>query len=222
MAGSNNSAFFVAFVPDIPAGRSFDLWRMLPRINRDEDVTKDLEHFILCLQDVTNLLLFDIDSFADIIDPDFAEEPWLSLMLCDLGNPFSFAELSDIDERRLIAILVPLYKQKGTCIGLENAIRFFVGVDVTCVEGLISCMSLGESMLGEDWILCPSSSAARYTFSIDSPVVLTDNQRTQIVQITDLMKSAHTHLGTIIEPTAGPSHAELGLSGLGDNFELHE
>lgn len=222
VAAPTNSAYFTAFVPDIPAGREFELWRMLPRINRDEDATGDLERFILCLQDVTNLLLFDIDAFSDILDPDIAEQPWLAAMLCDLGNPFAFTDLEDIDQRRLISILVPLYRQKGTCIGLENAIRFFVGIDVTCVEHLLNCMELGVASLGDDWTLCASASAARFTFDIDSPVVLTESQISQIIDIAKLMKPAHTHLGNIIDPNAvTPNHVELGASQLGVNFDLH-
>lgn len=217
-----NQAFFVAFTPDIPAGRVWDLYKLLPKINRDEDVTGDLLNFVKCLQDVTDLLLFDIDAFSNILDKDIAAEQYVDNMLCDLGNPFSFADLSLVDKRRLISILVPLYKQKGTCIGLENAIRFFVQVDVTCVQPLLTCMQLGVAELGEDWTLCPSSSVARYTFDIDSPVVLTDAQITQIIQISDLMKPAHTHLGNILDPnTPVPDHVELGVSQLGETWDLH-
>jgi len=216
----DHTALFDSFVPTIPAGRNWELWRMLPRINRQEDATGDLHRFILCLQDVVNLILADIDAFSDIIDPDLADEPWLTGMLCDLGNPFNF-ELSDIDQRRLISILVPLYKQKGTCVGVENAVRFFVGVEVTCVPYLGTSGSLGESELGFDFVLAPSSSAARYTFTVQSPVALTDTQRTQITELANLMKPAHTHLGSIIEPTIDPNHLELGTSGLGDTWELH-
>ena len=217
-----NFAVFVSFKPDTPAGRVWDLWQFIPRINQDEDVTGDLHNFILSLQDVTDRLLFDIDRFPDILDPDVAAQPFLAAMLCDLGNPFSFVDLADIDQRRLVSILVPLYKQKGTCVGIENAIRFFVGVEVSCVEPIFTCMELGVSELGVDWSLCPSLSSARFTFDIASVVVLTETQVTQIIQIVDLMKPAHTHLGRITDPNVVIiNHVELGLSQLGVDFDLH-
>lgn len=216
----DNFALFDSFVPVIPAGRRWELWRMLPRINRQEDETGDLQNFILCLQDIVNLLLADIDAFTDIIDPELAEQPWLAAMLCDLGNPFAF-ELDDIDQRRLISILVPLYKQKGTCIGIENAIRFFVGIEATCVPYLGTSGSLGESELGFDFYLAPSSSWTRFAFCLEVSVALTDEQRTQMVQIADLMKPAHTHLGSVLEPAIDPDHLELGLSELGVSWDLH-
>ena len=216
----DHTALFTAFQPTIPAGRDWELWKFLPRLNRQEDTTGDLKKFILCLQDVVNLLLADIDGYTDILDADLADEPWLSAILCDLGNPFAF-ELSEIDKRRLVSILVPLYRQKGTCVGIENAVRFFVGVEVTCVPYLGTSGSLGESELGFDFYLAPSSSWTRFAFCIESPVALNDTQRTQIRQIADLMKPAHTHLGSVLEPAIPPDHLELGASQLGDNWDLH-
>ena len=211
----DNEAVFSGFVPPVPAGREFDLYRMLPRCNREEDITQDLLKFVACL-------LFDIDRLADIIDPDLAPEPFLSTILLDLGNPFNFEELSEIDKRRLVRILVPLYKQKGTCVGIINAVRFFVGVELTCDEFTDNCMILGESELGEDWILCPSALRTRLTFTLVSPVALTDEQRTRITAIAELMKPAGTHLGAIVEPdTSVIDHLELGISELGDTWILH-
>lgn len=222
IAAPDDDALFIAFVPPAPATRKWDLYKFLPQMNREEDVTQDLFKFIACLQEVTGLLLYDIDRLSDTYDPDISPEPFLSGMLCDLGNPFAFAELTVADKRRLISILVPLYKEKGTCIGIINAIRFFVGVEVTCDEYLADCLILGESELGFDWELCPADAATRYTFSIVSPVALTDEQRSDILQIVDLMKPAHTHLGAIVEPdTSTIDHVELGVSELGATWDLH-
>ncbi len=218
----NNVGFFVGFVPPRPAGRRFELFRFLPQINREEDVTDELENFVLCLQEVSDLLLFDIDRFTDILDPHIAREPFLSAMLCDLGNPFDFEELTEIDKRRLIDVLVAIYKQKGTAVGIINAIRFFLGIEVTIDAFNSTGWILGEDELGDTTILAPGTSFERYSFNIVSPVVLTDIQRTRITFIANYMKPAHTHLIEIVEPdTAGIDHLELGLSELGDTWELH-
>ncbi len=82
-----DSATFTGFSPVVPAGRRFDLYRLLPQMNRDED-TGDLRKLTAALQDVTDLLLADVDRFPDILDPDLAPQPFLGRMLDDLGNPF--------------------------------------------------------------------------------------------------------------------------------------
>src|SRR5690606_30992264 len=103
---------------------------------RQLDETGDLENFMAVLQDVLELLLGEVDRFPDILDPDLAPEPFLDLMLEDLGNPFAF-DLTELQKRRLIAVLVQIYRQKGTAAGIRNAIRFFLGVDVTAVSAYL-------------------------------------------------------------------------------------
>lgn len=217
-----NRAPFVAFEPEADARRRFDLWWMVPRLNRDEDTTRDLYKFLAILQEVVDTLLADVDRWPEILDVDTAADAYLDQMLIGLGNPFAF-DLSTIDKRRLIRVLVTMYRQKGTKVGIINAIRFFVGVEVTITalndEGWI----LGEDELGIDTYLAPSSSFALYAFEVNSPVTLTDEQRSQIDSIVDYLKPAHTHHVRTNEPTPPVviDHVELGLSELGDEFTLH-
>lgn len=220
---ATNEAIFVSFQCPRPADRDFQLLDFIPEINKSEDFTGDLKNFILSMQDVVDFILCDIDKFAEILDPDTARTPFLDLMLCDLGNPFSFITLSETDKRRLIDVLVSIYKQKGTGVGIINAIRFFLGIEVTIdvfneTEGWV----LGVSELGIDTVLGPGTSRERFSFRIISPVALTDEQRTQIEQIVDFMKVGHEHLVEIEEPdTTVIDHWELGLSELGINTDLH-
>jgi phage tail-like protein len=225
-AGSDahNHASFAGFVPPgRPRARALELIRMLPELNRQMDQTGDLRNFMAVLQDVLELLLSEIDRFADIFDPDRAPEPFLDHMLEDLGNPFAF-DLTTLQKRRLLSVLVQIYQQKGTAAGIRNAIRFFLGVDVTSVDSFHgTTMVLGESQLGVDWVLGPSDSFARYAFNITVSRRLTETERQQIRQIVDLMRPAHTHFIDIIEPgePAHIDHWELGLSRLGENTDLH-
>ena len=108
-----SSATFTAFVPPRPANRGFDLYRFLPELNRREDSTGDLRRFLACLQEVTDLIVHDIDQFTDILDPDLAAEPVLDLILGELGNPFAF-DFSVADKRQLLNVLVAMYREKGT------------------------------------------------------------------------------------------------------------
>lgn len=219
----DDRAIFAGFRSPRPAGRRFDLWAMLPRHNRRADVTGDLRRFIACLQDVADLLLAECDRFADVFDIERAPEAFLDLILEDLGNPFPF-ELDELGKRRLASVLVEMYRQKGTSAGIENAIRFFLGIDVTAVTPFAgTTLVLGESELGVDWELGPSDRFARYAFNVEVDVPLSPTERRQIRAIVDYLKPAHTHFVDLIEPGVPPTfdHWELGISELGVSTDLH-
>ncbi len=221
---TGNRATFTGFVPPArPAQRNFQLIELLPAINRQRDDTGDLRAFIACLQDVFELLISDIDRFAEIFDPDRAPERFVDLMLADLGNPFPFA-LSILQKRRLVALLLDMYRQIGTAAGIRNVIRFFLGIDVTAVSAYhATTLLLGVSELGIDWELGPDDRAALYSFDVEVDQALTDEERAQIRRIVDFMKPAHTHFRNLIEPgqPAFIDHWELGISELGDTSILH-
>ena len=187
-----------------------------------EDETGDLRNFLACLQEVTDLLLHDIDRFSDILDPDIAPEPYLDIMLVDLGNPFAF-DLSAVDKRRLLNVLVAIYREKGTAAGIRNAIRFFLGLEVEIIAYRGESLILGESLLGVDWVLGPSDLFAAYAFEVVTPRALSAEERRRLRAIVEYMRPAHTHLARIVEPAIPPviDHVELGVSELGETWVLH-
>jgi phage tail-like protein len=211
------------FRPARPAMRRFDLWSMLPKHNRRADVTGDLARFVACLQEVLDLLLSEIDRFPDIFDLERAPPPFLDLILRDLGNPFPF-DLDELAKRRLAAVLVEMYRQKGTAVGIRNAVRFFLGVDIEAITALAAtALVLGESELGVDWELGPSERFARYAFDVKVGRVLAESERRQLRAIVEYLKPAHTHFVNLVEPLPPPTydHWELGVSELGDTTLLH-
>ena len=222
VAAPNDTAEFIGFVPARPPRRRFDLYQLLPAMNRREDETGDLRRFLLCLQEVTDLLVHDVDRFTDVIDPDLAAETFLDAMLLDLGSPFPF-DLSLADKRRLLNVLVAIYREKGTSVGIKNAIRFFLGLEVEVVAYSGEALVLGESLLGEDWVLGPAGSFAAYSFEVVVPRALAAEERRRLRAIVDYMKPAHTHLARIVEPEIPEiiDHLELGLSELGETWVLH-
>ena len=218
-----DSTVFTGFRPSRPANRRFELWTMLPAWNRREDATGDLRRFIACLQEVVDLLLADVDRFPDVFDLERAPEDFLDLILRDLGNPFAF-DLDVLGKRRLASVLVEMYRQKGTAVGIENAIRFFLGIDITAITPFAgTALVLGESELGVDWELGPSDRFACYAFDVEVNVPLTDTERSRLRAIVDYLKPAHTHFVDLIEPGPPPSfeHWELGISELGITSNLH-
>ncbi|WP_408891604.1 phage tail protein [Myxococcus faecalis] len=216
-------ATFAGFRPARPPSRSFQLWDMLPGHNRRDDVTGDLRRFISCLQEVTDLLLSDLDACPDVFDLERAPEPFLDAILQDLGNPFAL-ELDVLARRRLAAILVDMYQQKGTALGLRNAIRFFLGIEVRAISPFAAdTLVLGESELGVDWVLGPSERFARYAFNVEVERLLSPAERQRLRTLVEYLKPAHTHFVDLVEPLPPvlPEHWELGLSELGETTTLH-
>ena len=92
-------------------------------------------------------MLTEADRFADVFDIERAPEAFLDLILQDLGNPFPF-DLDVLAKRRLASVLVEMYRQKGTKAGIENALRFFLGVVTAITPFTATTLVLGESELG--------------------------------------------------------------------------
>lgn len=184
---------FTGFRAPRPQSRRFDLWQMLPNHNRRDDTTGDLLRFIACLQEVTDLLLADVDRWPDIFDLERAPEAFLELILQDLGNPFPF-ELDVLGKRRLAAVLVEMYRQKGTAQGIKNAVRFFLGIDIVAITAFnADTLVLGESLLGVDWVLGPSDRFAKYAFNVVIARILASTERKQLRALVEYLKPAHTH-----------------------------
>lgn len=240
-AVSGGAFVFDSFQPEIPDGRHAQLIEWLPQLNRTEDTTGELALFVAILQDVFDLLLYSVDDWTRILDPDFAPEDFLDAMLLDLGNPFAFAALDETDKRRLLRVLVSIYKAKGTAQGIIDVIRFFVGPTVTIdvfngggwelaaadgptLDGTSPPAGPGDELSSateepaDAASLGPDESRLLYSFVVVSPVNLTDEERARILSIVDFMKPAHTHLVDISEPAAAAAsvdHLELGVSELG-------
>ncbi len=218
-----DTAVFQGFRPARHPRRRFDLWSMLPKHNRRGDTTGDLARFIACLQEVVDLLLAEVDRFPDLWDIERAPTPFLDLILRDLGNPFPL-DLDELSKRRLATVLVEMYRQKGTAVGIRNAVRFFLGIEIEAITGLAStALVLGESELGVDWELGPSDRFARYAFDVKVGRVLTPTERKHLRAIVNYMKPAHTHFVNLIEPLPPivPDHWELGASEVGETTFLH-
>lgn len=210
----------VGYQPVIDPGRVYDYVRSMPAAIVADDDSGDLTAFLLCCQEIGELLLYETDRFPEVLDPDLAPESFIDAMLLDLGNPFEF-DLSEADKRRLAKVLRRIYKQKGTDVGIVNAIRFFLGIEVTIATPYITGY-LGEMTLGGSFVLSTSALADLYTFVVHVPTVPTAEQLVRINGLVDYMKRAPCHW-RVVSPSSpvAPDHWVLGLSKLGTETILH-
>ena len=145
---------FTGYAPEHPEGRCFSHWHwLIPLRNRIQDQmgTGDLLRFVNCLQEVDELLLLGVDWFTNHADPDLATDFDIEAMLYDMGNPFDWIDLdlSANQKRRLLRVLVDIYKLKGTDIGIESVVFFLLGKVVHVVDYISEGWVLGEDILGE-------------------------------------------------------------------------
>ncbi len=142
----SNVADFAGYRPPVPAARRFDLWSMLPQHNRVEDTSGDLRKLTDVLQEVLDLLLASVDAFPSITSPDRCPAAFLEPMLASLGNPFDF-DLTTTQRRQLATSLVALYRRSGLGGAIEDAARFFLGLEVVVEPLRRFGLILGESEL---------------------------------------------------------------------------
>jgi len=146
------TAQFDGFQPEHPVGRRFDYWRMMiPYKNRVEDSSKDLLRFANCISEVLEMLMIDVDRFTDQFDLDLATDAQIEAMLYDMGNPFDWADLylTAAQRRKLLRVLVDIYKLKGTDEGIEAVVLFLLGEVVQVVEAMAGGWVLGVDELGQ-------------------------------------------------------------------------
>ena len=195
-------ATFIAAMPR-PSRRRFELWSMLPKHVRRDDASGDLARFVACLQDVVDLLLADIDAWPRIFDLSRAPESFMSAILADLGNPFP--PPADLDAKRhLAAALTTMYREKGTAVGIENALRFLFGIESDVLPYSAEGLTLDESELGVDWVVGPGASWGRYAFDVEVSRVLTTDERQQVRDVVTYARPGHTHFVNLIEPGPPP------------------
>lgn len=224
-----NTALFVGYAFPVPADRDFDLYRLwVPEDQKAQDAAQrpngadgDLKILFSIWQEPIDLLLGIIDKLEDIYDPDLAPEAFVDMMLIEMGNPFDFP-LTENEKRKLVQILVPIYQSKGTGPGIVDAIRLFMGIEVTLNVYAWSPVGLGEAEMGITWIFGSSDEQDLLTFQVLVPQVLTTDERSKMSQIIDYMMDTREFF-VILEPAdvVTPDHWQMGYSQFGVNTIFH-
>lgn len=207
----DNVIEFNGWLPPYPANRRWLLHDFVPRFSLAEDTAQDLVLFLGCLQDTNNLLLYFIDKWIEIIDPDTAPEEFVDAMLLDFGNPFDF-DLTLTQKRKLAKTLMRIYRLKGTAKGIIDVVRFFLGIEVTIETFTGNGWRIGYDKLStkarravpNPAIIGPGNHAI-YSFRVLTNRILTAEQAEQIRTIATYMKGAQEHLIGIRDGSADSS-----------------
>ena len=229
VADPTNTALFIGYSFPAPSDRDFDLYqKWVTADQKAQDAAQhtngdpgDLKILFMIWQEPIDLLLGIIDKLSDIYDPDLAPEAFVDLMLIEMGNPFDFP-LSEIEKRKLVQILVPIYQSKGTGPGIVDAIRLFMGIEVTLNVYAWSPVGLDEAHFDVDWILGSSDPQDLLTFQVLIPQVLTSAERSKMSQIIDYMMDAREFF-VLLEPAdiVTPDHWQMNYSQFDVNTLLH-
>lgn len=221
---------FIGYVVSQVARNTLTFYGSLSMHHRRQDRagTGDLLTFLSIWQEVMDRVLEDVDAFFwEMCDIDRMRPEFLDNLLYDLGNPFAgMFDLTTNQKRKLASSLVQMYREKGTCRGIVNAVRFFVGVSLTgCTDSWRTSWRLatgtavvpisgngGPYTLSEGTsavpvpgsatpcYLAPSTEIDIWSFRVISPITLTQDQRDKIEAVAEYMKPAATHYLGAIEP----------------------
>ena len=143
---------FTGYTPDQPLTRFWDYGKFgVPLKNRLEDTTRDLERFTNCIGEALAFLTVQVDHWTDAFDPDLCTDADMAALLYAVGNPFDWAdlELDATQQRKMLRVLVDIYRLKGTARGIEDVILFLLGEVVHVVDALTGGWVLGVDELGE-------------------------------------------------------------------------
>jgi phage tail-like protein len=148
---------FDGFRHALHINHKFELYLHMGSSSR-EDESEDQRKFLSMIQEVFNCLWAYADRLQTFVDPTQLPYGWeengtlnwnkyVDRLLDDLGNPFNIT-MSLATKRKLVLILVALYKQKGTSYGIVNAIRVILGIEVEVIAYNNKSKGLGTVRLG--------------------------------------------------------------------------
>jgi len=228
VSSDHDSVTYRGFSPQTPTRRQFDLFRMQPLYNRQEDQSygSTLLKFMRVLQEVEDQLLADMDEYTGIFNLDNAPDWFIEAFLSSHGSPFDFMPIDVTKKRQLSAILVDLLRIRATNPGIEAALKFFFGfttVSITSAWGL--GWLLGDSIrsiLGTSTVLNSSDRRDKFTIIVEVDRDLTEDELWQVKRVIEVMKPDHIHYD-LRQPEAPfvPNHWQLGYSVLGTNTIVH-
>jgi len=203
-----NTISFSGYVVSQVVRQSLHLIDTLPKriVQDDLEGTGDLTKFYTAIQEVFDRLTEDVDVFfTELCSIDLMRPEFLDALLYDLGDPFrEKLGLTTAEKRKLATLLVDMYRQKGTCQGLINAVRVFTGLtmvgcrapwdDVWELAGGAYPAPVGGDELGIGTFLGPTGASLwKFWLLHAAPGAITAAQLARIAIVVEYMKPASSH-----------------------------
>jgi phage tail-like protein len=205
------------------------MYNLLPEVYREADSTQGLPLKIMFQQVLgtrLNTIVANIQDFPLLVSYEYCPSYVLDHLLYNVGNPFPVYQLNDISKRKLIALLISIYKAKGTYNGILLAVQAVTGLSITItVPWLDDSWTLGfvDELGVTTHVNALRNDRYNYTFIVHIPTSISSDLENLVRLVINYMKPLYTHY--IIAPPAGAppviNHWELGLSELGYNTFLH-
>ncbi len=160
--------------PTCRKAERFDLCDWFPQVVCDQDPHGDHHRILGIFEDALfgsinqTGLLDDVASLLCLLDPAETPEDFLNLLLLHLGWNLKIG-LSTLQKRKILPILVDLYRIKGTDPGIVEALSRFLGIPVEIL--LLSDPNIfGRLEAGEPFSLSLTSIVSGSDFvSVDHP-----------------------------------------------------
>lgn len=123
------------------------LWDALPRFWRREAPTEPLASLVRLSDDALGDRYDDVGKLLTLQNPLTCEARWLPELARAKGWTLD-TTLPVALQRKIVALLVPLYREKGTVPGLLDAVRLFLGEEAFMRGARGQAWRLGRSHLG--------------------------------------------------------------------------
>lgn len=123
------------------------LWDALPRFWRREAPAEPLASLVRLADDALGDRYDDTGQLLTLDDPLTCAARWLPELARAKGWTLD-TTLPEALQRKIVALLVPLYREKGTAPGLLDAVRLFLGEEAYLRGERRQAWRLGRSHLG--------------------------------------------------------------------------
>lgn len=183
------------------------------------------EDLLLTFQDALDEIKKDVENFTTIVDPDRCPPQFLDLMLQEMGfRVWEGISLTIAKKRKLVKSLIKLYSTKGTKPGIENAVYFFLGIDVNVYYPYrANTWTLGFSELNVQTEVAPTDNSHDYYYTLNVALFETIDTETEnlLNKVLEFMVPARFKLNIKQPGESELTYWSLGVSELGLNTVMN-
>lgn len=218
MSGASSVLDFTSPTFGMPEGR-VTMWSngILSEPERRTDLEEEgeLRKMAVVLQDIQNILWYEVDQLQHLHEPDKCKLSWLDHLLYNQGNPFRFPLDTEQLKRKLGAALRSLFDRVGTREGIIDMVYDILGVVITIHPYIDeNTWILGDSIwgvLGVTTILGIGTRFGKNCYEIHTDATLTDAQFRIIRDIARWADPPNMHLVRIVDAAQTVEYLDVDL-----------